>query len=380
MRHRFKMEKLKTPSLRFPLFSEDWKTKPLKKIAKINPKSPDLPDSFYYIDLGAVYKGHLTDIEKISKENAPSRAQRLLNKGDILFQTVRPYQKNNYFFNEAGNYVASSGYAQLKTNEVAKFLYHYLHTPSFVNLVVKLSTGTSFPAISPSEFALIKITIPSNSEQKKIADFLSTVDQKIQQLRRKKVLLEKYKKGVMQKLFSQEIRFKDENGEDFPDWESKRIEEILDISYGKDYKNLDEGDIPLIGTGGIMGYVDDFLYDKPSVLIGRKGTIDKPQYIDEPFWTVDTLFYTKVSESVDPYFAYLLVSRINLLKYNEASGVPSLSVRALNSIMVKIPASFEEQLHIANFVEIIDRKISQLNRKIELAQTFKKGLLQQMFV
>lgn len=129
-----------------------------------------------------------------------------------------------------------------------------------------------------------------------------------------------------------------------------------------------------------MGYVDDYLYNQPSVLIGRKGTIDKPQFIDEPFWTVDTLFYTKVSESVDPYFAYLVVSRINLLKYNEASGVPSLSVRSLNSIKVKLPASFKEQLRIANFVKNIDEKISHIEVKIELTQIFKKGLLQKMFV
>lgn len=261
-----------------------------------------------------------------------------------------------------------------------EFLYQWFSAKQHFLLNKVSGTGIGAGKLDTDQLKSLKLFVPSKEEQQKIADFFSSIDHKIQQLRRKKELMEEYKKGVMQKLFSQEIRFKDENGKNFADWESKRLEEILDINYGKDYKDLGEGDIPLIGTGGIMGYVDDFLYNKPSVLIGRKGTIDKPQYIEEPFWTVDTLFYTKVSESVDPYFAYLLVSRINLLKYNEASGVPSLSVRSLNSIKVKLPNSFKEQLRIAKFVKNIDEKISHIKGKIELTQTFKKGLLQQMFV
>jgi type I restriction enzyme, S subunit len=121
------------------------------------------------------------------------------------------------------------------------------------------------------------------------------------------------------------LRFKDEAGRDFPDWENRTIGNTLSIGSGRDYKHLSNGSIPVYGTGGYMLSVDDYLYDGESVCIGRKGTIDKPTLLNGKFWTVDTLFYTHSFKSCIPKFIYATFQKIDWKNYNEASGVPSLS-------------------------------------------------------
>lgn len=158
----------------------------------------------------------------------------------------------------------------------------------------------------------------------------------------------------------------------------KSINEILTIGSGKDYKHLSHGDIPVYGTGGLMTYVDDYLYDGESVGIGRKGTIDKPIFLNGKFWTVDTLFYTHSFKGVDPYFVFTLFQQINWNKYNEASGVPSLSKSTVGSIHVFVPKE-EEQLRIRSLFEALNTKINLLTKKKEALETYKKGLMQKIF-
>ena len=256
-----------------------------------------------------------------------------------------------------------------------KFIYHI-----FQNINWKLyNEASGVPSLSKSTIEKIKINLPSIPEQQKIASFLSSVDIKIDQLQHKKSLLEQYKKGVMQQLFSQQLRFKDNDGNDYPDWEEKKLGDVFKIGSGKDYKYLNDGAIPVYGTGGLMTFVDDYLYDGESVGIGRKGTIDKPVFLQGKFWTVDTLFYTHSFKKVLPRFVFYKFIEINWKKYNDASGVPSLSKSTIEKIDISIP-SIQEQTKIANFLSVLDTKIESVNTQIETTQQFKKGLLQQMFV
>ncbi|WP_204986300.1 restriction endonuclease subunit S, partial [Mucilaginibacter phyllosphaerae] len=156
-----------------------WETKKLKEVCDINPKIKSVPNSFYYIDLESVVNGRLLKEDRILKSEAPSRAQRVLAKNDILFQMVRPYQKNNLFFDKKGEYVASTGYAQIRTKQSSRFIYQYLHNRRFVDKVIERCTGTSYPAISSTDFGNIEIDCPSLSEQIKIGDFLASIDTKI---------------------------------------------------------------------------------------------------------------------------------------------------------------------------------------------------------
>ena len=133
----------------------------------------------------------------------------------------------------------------------------------------------------------------------------------------------------------------------------------------------------MLGTGGVMEYVDEFLYSGESILIGRKGTIDKPRYINDSFWTVDTLFYTTIKKQF-PKFLFYCISNINWLKYNEASGVPSLSANNIKNVKINIP-NFIEQKKIANFLTYIDYKIELLEAKHKYYVEFKEYLMQQIF-
>lgn len=157
------------PPLRFST-TEDWTECQLKDICEINPSAEKMPDTFQYIDLESVTNGRLLQTIPCCKSSAPSRARRILSNEDVLFQTVRPYQKNNYFFKSDSNtsVVASTGYAQLRcSSNSAYFLYTLIHTDSFVNQVLQKCTGGAYPAITASSLSTVKINIPVVQEQQK---------------------------------------------------------------------------------------------------------------------------------------------------------------------------------------------------------------------
>ena len=140
---------------------------------------------------------------------------------------------------------------------------------------------------------------------------------------------------------------------------------LVNIRYGKNQKKVasEKGTFPIYGTGGLMGYAIEPLYDKPSVLIGRKGTIDKVRYVTHPFWTVDTLFYTEIDDTkVLPHYLYYYLSLLDLKKYNEGTTIPSLRTETLNRIEISVP-EIEEQQRVLALLEPIDSKI-ETNKQI----------------
>ena len=156
----------------------------LQDIATINPKSGPLQNTFIYIDLEAVEKGELRKIQEIMREEAPSRAQRVIDNNDILFQCVRPYQKNNYIhriLNTSNQqWVASTGYAQIRTTELPNYIYHLLNTDGFNRKVMVRCTGSSYPAINSEDLATIRFYYtPDKKEQLKISRLLDLLDKRI---------------------------------------------------------------------------------------------------------------------------------------------------------------------------------------------------------
>ena len=161
-------------------------------------------------------------------------------------------------------------------------------------------------------------------------------------------------------------------------WVRVRLDEVLKFGSGEDYKHLSEGDIPVYGTGGIMTYVNDFLYNGDSVGIGRKGTIDKPVLLCGKFWTVDTLFYTHTFMNTTPKFIYYKFLMIPWLDYNEASGVPSLNKNTLGKIEIDLPQTISEQNQIAQILSDMDQEIEALEQKLSKYQLAKQGMMQQL--
>ena len=165
------------------------------------------------------------------------------------------------------------------------------------------------------------------------------------------------------------LRFPEFSGE----WENCQIANILSIGSGRDYKHLEKGNIPVFGTGGYMTSVNECIYDGETTFIGRKGSINKPFYYNGKFWTVDTLFYTHSFNKTTPKFVYCLFQTINWLRYNEASGVPSLSKDTIEKIKVFIP-QLDEQRKISEMLSVIDERIAIQNKIIEKLQSLIRGL------
>lgn len=161
-------------------------------------------------------------------------------------------------------------------------------------------------------------------------------------------------------------------------WDKTEIGRVLKIGGGKDYKHLKSGNVPVFGTGGYMLSVDKVLYSGESVMIGRKGTIDKPFYYNGDFWTVDTLFYTYGFNGITPKFTSYIFQKINWKKYNEASGVPSLSKATIEKIKISIPTSLIEQQKVSEFLESADKWIENLKDQKESFESYKKGMIKKI--
>ena len=170
------------------------------------------------------------------------------------------------------------------------------------------------------------------------------------------------------------LRFPEFSGE----WENCQIANILSIGSGRDYKHLEKGNIPVFGTGGYMTSVNECIYDGETTFIGRKGSINKPFYYNGKFWTVDTLFYTHSFNKTTPKFVYCLFQTINWLRYNEASGVPSLSKDTIEKIKVFIP-QLDEQRKISEMLSVIDERIATQNKIIEDLKKLKSAISKQAF-
>ena len=264
------------------------------------------------------------------------------------------------------------------------FKYYFLSNAWHRYVYLEGDSGARHDRVSIKDnvFFDMPVKISSLQEQEKIASFLTLIDKKIEKQKELVELLKKYKRGLLSAIFSQKLRFKDDNGNYYPAWEEKRLENILKIKHGKSQKEIEcnNGKYPILATGGEIGRTNSYLWDKPCVLIGRKGTIDKPQYMDTPFWTVDTLFYSEVFKENNAKYLYYLFNTINWKKYDESTGVPSLSAKTIERIKVTLSINYSEQLAISKILSKFDDKILQEEFILKKLQNYKKGLLQQMFI
>lgn len=163
-------------------------------------------------------------------------------------------------------------------------------------------------------------------------------------------------------------------------WRDSKIEELCTLHYGKSPRGIDSDDgiYPIYGTGGIVGSTNDYLYDKPSIILGRKGSIGNIHYVDKPFWTIDTTFYVE-AKNCDTKWLYYVFSSLNIEKLNEATGVPSLSRNNIYAQMLKAPSDQKEQQKIAEVLSTVDKKIDLINQKIAETEQLKTGLMQKLF-
>ena len=226
------------------------------------------------------------------------------------------------------------------------------------------------------------VNIPTLKEQEKIASFLGTIDIRLTQLRRKHELLQTYKRGVMQKIFSQQIRFKDDDGQPFPDWETTLVKDIAtNIFSGRSKASKDFGNYPVYGSTGIIGKSEIGDYSGESILIARVGAnAGKISFVSGVYGVTDNTIIVNTTSS---YNIHLLRIQLEMKRLNSmvfGSGQPLITGTQIKKLHLVCPKSIEEQRKIVGFLMAIDKKIEAIAKQIELTEQFKKGLLQKMFV
>ena len=297
-------EKRRVPKLRFPGFTEDWEQRKLSEVVAINPKT-ELPDEFKYVDLESVVGTNLLGFQVIKKENAPSRAQRLASYGDVFYQTVRPYQRNNYLFeNVDKDMVFSTGYAQLRSRLDSYFLLTLVQNDNFVKVVLDNCTGTSYPAINGSELGKITVQIPPNEvEANQIGKIFRRIDKSITLHQRKLNNLKLKKKALLQKLFPK-------NGERYPElrfpgftdaWEQRKLNEFLSVSNLKNAENkYNKKDVLSVsGDYGIVNQIDFQGRSFAGASVSNYGVVEKGDIV-----------YTKSPLKLNPY-GIIKTNRLN---------------------------------------------------------------------
>jgi len=264
-----------------------------------------------------------------------------------------------------------------------EYLYHYLKSYKAFHFFQSEMSGGAMPALSFGIVKALKLPYPSTQEQEKIASFLSSVDSKIEQLSKKKTLLEQYKKGVMQKIFSQELRFKEDDGSEFPEWVEKKLGEIAikkssNISANKIEENF--GKYIIYGASGILKSVDFYEEADDYVSIVKDGAgVGRILYCKGESSVLGTMDIIKPKTELNTYFLYCLLDNIDFKKYVSGSTIPHIYFKDYASEKCKLP-SLKEQTKIANFLSSVDKKIELTDKELNATKEFKKALLQKMFV
>ena len=387
------MNRVNVPQLRFSGFEGEWEFKRLGDLSDLITKGTTpkkfVQNGIKFIKLEC-FEGDRINPNKclFIDENTHNKELKrsILNEGDILFAIAgATIGKVNIVNNEIlpANTNQALSIVRLKAKENKDFIYHNLKSDIMRKYILdNISVGAQ-PNLNLEQMNNFSFFLPSLPEQQKIASFLSAFDEKIQQLSRKKQLLEQYKKGVMQQLFSGKLRFKDKNGKDYPDWEEKKLGEVAskkssNISANKIEENF--GDFIIYGASGVLKKVDFYREENDYISIVKDGAgVGRLLYCKGKSSVLGTMEIISPKQNIDTYFLYCLLSNIDFVKYVTGSTIPHIYFKDYSNEICGIP-TFPEQQKMANFLSNIDIKIENTNQEINKMQNFKKGLLQQMFV
>ncbi|HFU5894058.1 TPA: restriction endonuclease subunit S [Enterococcus faecium] len=280
---------------------------------------------------------------------------------DILMARITPCLENGKtayvdILNEDEVAFGSTEYFVLRANEnyiLPKYLYYLSISDGLRNIVIKSMTGTSGRQRAQKEAVLdFEIELPSISIQKKVLSILDSIDSKIELNNQIISNLEELASTLFKRWFV-DFEFPDENGNPYKssggkmvdselgeipnDFNVQALHESIEVKYGKDHKKLDDGEFPVYGSGGLMRFAESYLFSGESVLIPRKGSLNNIMYVNESFWTVDTMFFTKMKKKNIAKFIYLLLKKVDLASMNVGSAVPSMTTAILNSMPIIMP-------------------------------------------
>ncbi len=406
-----------TPKLRFKEFDQKWGVDALQDqidflagYAFDSKLMSNEPQKYQLIKMSNVYQNQLDLTRNPSYwTNIDSKIEKfLLKKGDIVLTLTGTVGKTDYGYNveidKDDKFLLNQRLVRLRAKQDlsdSKFIQYRISTDKFFyHFFYSSKGGTGNQSnVSIEDLKLLELNFPSKEEQTKIASFLSAVDEKISQLTQKHQLLSQYKQGMMQKLFSQQLRFKADDGSEFGEWEETLLSEFLTESLIKGLKGNEAKKltVKLWGKGVVSKneafegsentqyykrFVGQLIYGKLDFLNCAFGII--PAHLDGYETTIDAPSFDINKEKANPYFLLNRFLQKDFYKKNGEEADGSRKAKRINqsvflAMQIDLPC-LEEQTKIANFLSAIDQKIEVAAQQIEQAKTWKKGLLQQMFV
>ena len=404
------MNNRKTPRIRFKGYTDDWEQRKLGELAVFNPKE-ELPDVFEYVDLESVVGTEMLFHRTEEKSTAPSRAQRLANNGDLFYQTVRPYQKNNYLFEKLDkHYVFSTGYAQLRPFVDGYFLLSLVQNGQFVKTVLDNCTGTSYPAINANDLAEIEVFAPKDEcEHHQIGTYFRNLDHLITLHQRKLEKLKIVKKAMLENCFPK-------NGEKVPkfrfsgftgDWEQRKVTELGKIYIGlvttmtkhytkegtllirnSDIKDcrFEFGDNPIFLENTFAQENESRMHNIGDVITVHTGDIGTSAVITENE-AKSIGFATIVTRpNIQIITSNYLCTFLNTDKHKRwavaistGDGRTNYNLGDYYELVIPVPSIREQQL-ISSFIQNLNHLITLHQRKLEKLKIIKKSFLEKMFV
>ena len=392
---------MNAPSLRFPEFAGEWQQKTLEEL------DVEISDGNY----GEMYP----TAEQFVKEGVPFIRANNLRDATVRWDDMRFITPELHKVLRSGHlelsdilvttrgeiglvslvpeeFVGANINAQLcllrnATSGDQYFIFNYLIHPSAKRQFVELTTGSALKQLPRKNLKKIRIGYPSLPEQKKIAAFLGVVDAKIAALRDRVAGLERYKRGLMQTLFSQSLRFTKPDGTPFPDWKEKRLGEVAAINKGKQLNRdtLDTAGRYLVVNGGVApsGYHDAYNTEAGAITISEGGnSCGFVGFQRTQFWSGGHCYVLAPNRLLinnDFLFQVLKFEELSIMRLRVGSGLPNIQKGDLTKFALPIPHP-DEQAKIAKALSAMDAKIAAVTDQLARMQDFKKGLLQQMFV
>ncbi len=254
----------------------------------------------------------------------------VLKTGDIVFSRVGSVDRCSYVSAEYEGWMFSGRCLRVRPCEKLnpEYLYYFFLLEKTKQFARNIATGATMPSINTKFMGEIPIRVPSLDAQNKIASILWMIDDKIELNKKINKNLEQQAQAIYSRMF---IEHRQES------WSTGQLSDLISVKYGKDHKKLADGNYPVYGSGGIMRYVEKPLYTGESVLIPRKGTLNNVMYVNEAFWSVDTMFYTEMLRPNIAKFVYHFVKSKDLASLNAGSAVPSMTTNILNAMQLYIP-------------------------------------------
>jgi type I restriction enzyme S subunit len=379
------------PKLRFPEFKDDWTEVKLGKIATFfSGGTPTSSNKRYYggnipfIGSGKISANSVD--QYITEEALKNSSSKLIKKGDLLYALYGATSGEVAISKLDG--AINQAVLCIRSQEKTYFLLQWLllNKESILNTYLQGGQGNLSAQIIKS----LMLNLPKIPEQEKIANFFTAIDTKIDQLTKKQTLLKQYKKGVMQKLFSQELRFKADDGSEFSDWEEKKISQIFEITRGNvlavpkmSQEKNDDFQYPVYSSqtknDGLTGYYNEYLFEDCITWTTDGANAGDANLRRGKFYCTNVCGVLKSDKGYANQFVAEALNSVTK-KYVSYVGNPKLMNNTMGGIKITIPSSIEEQTKIASFLTAIDTKINLSTKQLDASKQFKKALLQQMFV